>query len=407
MHPFHPPPHFRSPGPSWFVFAAFMQARSGTGNSSPRCIRSVRHPHFRSPGASWSVPVSFVALPLGASFLVFASFVALPFVAPRAAAAQASGTALEWTRGDGAEDCIGADTLRAEVEARLGRSVFAAGSPLVVLGRIAGVDRGFRVEIALSFRGTVVGRRVLESDRARCRALDDSLALMIALLVETADEAVAEAGLAPASSVREAAPTPGEPRPIHVPRLDESALMRDAADPPAGSAPSVAMGVGAWLAADALPGLCAAMHAALELLFDPLSLRIEGAYVPESGLSITEGRLARLALGWGGLSACLDAVVIPWLGLGGCAGLRGGALTGAGLGFEVSRQGVMPWLAITASARARLFAFEPLAVEIAIGLEVPLLRDRFVVELAEAQRVVHQIPPVAPFLELTVLLLAR
>jgi hypothetical protein len=322
--------------------------------------------------------------------------------------ARASGdVAFSWSRETGAEECADEDELRASVERRLERAVFDDAAPLHIDGRIARLGRRFRVEIALRASGAVIGRRVLESDRARCRALDDSLAVMIALLVEVGEESV-ELAL-PVASDDPAAPPSEEPADVARHPIEPRGAAPASLERAEGSARwlGFAMSLGVIGALDALPGVAFAPLAALELVHAPVSIRLEGAYAPETDHELGSARRARLSLAWAGILGCLGERVLAWLALGGCAGLRGGALIGAGAGFDTSASGLLPWLAASASGRARAVVAGPFGVELAIGLDVPLLRDRFVAGAPDGSiRHVHGPPPVAPFLALSLVLFA-
>ncbi len=94
-----------------------------------------------------------------------------------AALLEAHRTRLAWTRGEGAEGCIDAGSSSAWSSCG-----WVASSPA---GR-------FHIEVEL-VKGQRIGLRTLDSERARCRSLDDSLAVIVALLVEASDDMIADA----------------------------------------------------------------------------------------------------------------------------------------------------------------------------------------------------------------------
>ena len=108
---------------------------------------------------------------------------------PTRAEAPAPTATLDVNRAEGAESCLEATALQTAVERRLERSVFvppgrsAVGVKLHFERR---ADRTFVAEVELLDRhGTPLGRRELKTRAAHCSALDDSLALVVALLVDS------------------------------------------------------------------------------------------------------------------------------------------------------------------------------------------------------------------------------
>lgn len=320
---------------------------------------------------------------------VFFSFVA------STASAQAP-TSLRWSRAPGAETCIEAVALAAAVEARLAREVFTEGSTLVIEGEVGPSATGYVVQLMLRSGAEVVGERTLESRRPRCSGLDDSLVLMVALLVEVGEQAI-EVTL-PAPPVDDDAPAPDSSPPAAAP-------VDDTPPAPPPSWARLAMTLGARGAIDALPGPAVGVQGAIEL-GRPVALRVAGAYLPEVSVEAGAGRAARLSLAVAQVGACADGAPVAWLELGGCLSLSAGAVQGSGIGFDVSRAGTLPWLALELAGRARISLMGPLAVELALGLEVPVTSGRFVVGQAGAARVVYAHPLVAPFLGLSLLLWA-
>lgn len=331
-----------------------------------------------------------------AAFFVSALLVAGTEVAH----AEAHRTRLEWTRGEGAEGCIDAGELQRLVELRLGRVVFSEEAPLQVRGAIAHDAGRFHIEVELVYEGQRIGLRTLDSERARCRSLDDSLAVIVALLVEASDDMIADA--APVVAIE--APQPVE-EPVavalHIPE-------EPAPEAPSSALPlSLTMGLGAWGAIDALPDPALGIYGLIELRLQPWSLRFEGAYVPEQTRTLEANRAASLGLAWGGLALCVDAELTDIWEAGGCLHARAGVLSGRGTGFDESSEGTIPWLVASASARTRLRIVGPLAIALDVGLDVPLLRQRFVNDSGGETQVLHTLPVVAPFMALQLLVVAE
>ena len=93
---------------------------------------------------------------------------------------------LEWRTPSGS-NCIAAEELSAAVEARLGRTLFAAKgrADVHVTGSITEADGKWLVRMTLtSAQGEPMGERELESESRDCSALDDSLALVLAVMLD-------------------------------------------------------------------------------------------------------------------------------------------------------------------------------------------------------------------------------
>src|SRR5580692_3933573 len=123
-----------------------------------------------------------------AAALGLAAALAAPGTA-RAADPGPRSSSLSWVRLAGAEACVGLRDVARAVEKRLGRPVFVAPTraDVAVEGRIerARPSGGWRAVITVSDeRGAVRGTRELRTDAADCRALDDSIALALALMID-------------------------------------------------------------------------------------------------------------------------------------------------------------------------------------------------------------------------------
>lgn len=109
------------------------------------------------------------------ALLVFTLFAALP--------AQAAEWGLKWNAPTG---CIDAATLARAVESRLGRGVFTL-SPSHRIDGLAepSATGGFRVRLTVvDTAGNVGGSRELSTIKADCRALDEELVLVVAVMIE-------------------------------------------------------------------------------------------------------------------------------------------------------------------------------------------------------------------------------
>ena len=126
---------------------------------------------------------------------------------------------LQWDRGALEAQCDRAATVRAGVEAYLGRSVFGAEGPLVVRVRLSRVEENGRARVVAKVTqetsdGRAWGEREVVGDSS-CASLDEPLTLVVALLVD--------------------APTPAaEPAPIEItpPPAERSTPRKPAEDEP-------------------------------------------------------------------------------------------------------------------------------------------------------------------------------
>src|SRR4051794_29209242 len=102
-------------------------------------------------------------------------------------AAPVKSSSLSWTRLPGAEECVATRELARAVERKLGRSVFvsAADAELAVEGRVErAAPRGWRATIVVTRAdGVTVGRRELHVAGGKCALLDESLVLVVALMI--------------------------------------------------------------------------------------------------------------------------------------------------------------------------------------------------------------------------------
>lgn len=94
---------------------------------------------------------------------------------------------LNWVRLPGADSCICPGELARKVEARLGREVFfsSAAADVAVEGHIGPRKKsGWVAMLVISDKdGKILGSRKLETEEADCRALDEALALVIAVSI--------------------------------------------------------------------------------------------------------------------------------------------------------------------------------------------------------------------------------
>jgi hypothetical protein len=318
--------------------------------------------------ASW-VPVREAAFvfEFERRVIVWAAFVS--FLASLAPIAHADAplvrAELEWHRGDGAESCIDGATLASRVEARLDRRVFVpTDGDVRVMGRItaAHTGDGFFATLTLEAGGHRIGTRELSSARAACAALEESLALMLALLVDVTRDEI-QLNLPDESASTEAS--------THEPWRGGARILASIGS---GTLPDVAwvFHIQAWIAP---PG--------------PFSIEIGASHSLEATRSVMRALAIAAAVRRADLGLCLDARPYDWLAVGACARGEAGLLSAAGHGFDEEKSTEMPWFAVGVGGRARFFPVPMLEIYVGLDLLAPLIRDRFVAEFPDGIVIAH------------------
>lgn len=302
---------------------------------------------------------------------------------------------LHWTRLSGAETCIDGRALAVRVEQRLRRAVFStpASARRSIEGHIAPEKAGYLARISLADEGgNVLGTRELQGPSASCRAMDDELSLVIALLLEPVP--------LPAPPLPAPRPPPfGGVAPLApVVRLDwgTSSIQSPPAAPSRMSVrvdagPVVSLG---WLPS-AAPGAFVRAAVTPPRLFP---LEVKGALFASQRTS--SGDLgADLTMAYGLFTICPLAGQTSGFVWSGCAGGLAGSVHVGGFGFDQSLARDVPIGALTLEARVLRTLVSPVFVSVGLGLSVPLVRlDVYFLE-GGARREVFSGPPLAGTLE--------
>jgi hypothetical protein len=316
----------------------------------------------------------------------------------------------------GAERCIGTRELAEGVERRLGREAFTSPARAEVFldAHIESVDDGglprpsgalpppkppgspgFRARITLSnARGEVLGTRVLESAEPSCRALDEKLVLVLAMLLDP------EAALAAGPPPHPMAPAPADPpaRPPPPP-------------PPAPPPPRPwreSVSVGPAVAAGLLPGVAVGLSLRGEIVppaFFPIELggvvwldgRATAPSAPTRGatLSLAYGMVGICPLVWGPGATVLR----------GCADLALGAVRAVGFGFSGSNAAGQEQPVVQAQVAGRVTRriVGPLDLGIGLGLWVPFQRAQlYYLDAAGNQQELFRTAPVVGVVDASV-----
>jgi hypothetical protein len=253
------------------------------------------------------------------------------------------------------------------VERQLGRAaiVSAAQADLAIEGRVEKTAQGFRANVTLTnAHGETLGTRELESANSDCRALDGSLALVIALLIDP------DAALGPRP------PPPPAPAPVVVKERIFVPVPAQAAPPrPWG----VNISLGPSFAAGLLPriGVGVGLRAQLDPpAFVPIEVGVNlwlDAHVDAPG---TPTRGATLSLSYGYLGACPLAYLRGRARVAACADLVGGALQAGGHGFRTSNAvgQESPLVAAMLVGRTGIRLVGALELGVGLGMVIPFTR---------------------------------
>jgi len=305
--------------------------------------------------------------------------------------------ALDMERAAGTEQCIEAGALQRAVEARLHRKVFVApdGAQLRIRLALARAEDGtWSAELSLATAaGVSLGQRSLESSAPHCSALDESLALVIALLVDSPPPPVEAPPPEPAPAQPEpstdagsaATPTPPAPSsagPVARPKTTPSATrLYIPADSYAPREPWHAdVELGAVAAGGALPGIAFASELSLGILPVALpELRLFGGLYGSRETHVGESAAgARFALAYAGLETC------PWSAYGGrarpffCLGEAVGRFRATAFGFDQNSSATLVRFALHARLGLSLPISGALSARLDGRAELPVTRASFV-----------------------------
>jgi hypothetical protein len=291
------------------------------------------------------------------------------------------------TRGDGTAACIRERAVERAVERRLRRRVFAeAGSADlridVTLAREA--DRSWSAKLVLRGPdGAELGARELDTRAPHCSSLDESLVLVVALLVDSpeAHEAI-EAARTPAKpSSSDSVSTSITPRPAvpsaRAPKPTPIEIPPDTFAPREPYRFELGAGVGAL--AGALPGL--PLGASLSLGVRPphfVEVRVRPQiFFPHEAHAPSADRGGSFSLLAVALELCPFEHTLGKLGILGCVGQRVGRVAARGFGFQETHRSVELYYALGVSAGAAFWFAPPLGFELELGAEAPLTRDSY------------------------------
>ncbi|XXX77391.1 hypothetical protein WMF30_01275 [Sorangium sp. So ce134] len=326
-------------------------------------------------------------------------------------------SSLAWVRMPGAEACVDARTLALAVERRLGRVAFVPPT----LGEVAIEGRIERSQEAGVWRATIrvfgaggaaIGSREIEADQVDCRAIDDQLELVIALLVDpdasfVLPRAAGSPAGSPAASAGGGAPGAGAAvRPAPLPPATAAAALP--ACPPAPAAPSAPWRVGGAVEAVGGLGLVpgpgpASVGVGVRAHATPPrgpGFELGGALWASPDLREAPGSPA-FSLAYGRLSVCPIEIVRGGTALSGCVGAMLGSLRVEGPAVPSRFRHERLVLDLSLDTRVRRRFVGPLFGAVGLGIAVPTVRDvYFYTDAAGARHDIFQVSPVSAILDL-------
>jgi hypothetical protein len=321
--------------------------------------------------------VRAVAIPRGLGLAVAVLITAGP-----ADAAERARAVLDWRSSAGA-GCLEAPVLVRAVEERLHRTVFVPQqADLRVSVAIKGTAGDWSADILLAdTQGHGLGHRQLMTRAEHCSALDDSLALVVALMVDLWREDVRPPPMEPASRGE----TPIRlPRNTVAPREPWHAALFLFGRGSLGELPGVGRGIG--LAAEIRPP-----HSWVIGLGVTAWLPAETSGQPGARFLLRSAELELCRLVWQKSSADLGV----------CLGQQVGYLQSRAFAFDVNRKEQTLLYNLTLELRGVWWVTSLLGLRLGLGAALPLSRDEFFGTRADGSRVrLFDRAPVAAVTEL-------
>jgi len=290
---------------------------------------------------------------------------------------------LEFHSTEATASCIEKRELEVAVERRLRRKVFSEPAGLVFDVRLARSEQGWTAELVLfDAQRRELGRRALDTKARDCSALDASLALVVALLVDSPPEPPppVETAPAPTSAAPPAPPTPPTP-PTRIELPKDTHAPRE----PWHYVPTVSFSA----AFDRLPGIAFGPRAGVTFLppsFPEFRLSA-GVLLPREETTESDEVGGTFWLLDVAFELCPLVHRSSSFRLSGCVGQSVGRLSVKGFGFDENQEEPGLDLVITAGVSSFFTLARPFGVVLGLGAGLPLSRNTYSATTAEGERV--------------------
>jgi hypothetical protein len=258
--------------------------------------------------------------------ILITSFLALVPEVARGTTARPTAN-LRYTRGEGAERCPEAETIRNAVAARLGRDPWDEAAPRLIIVAVAREGEGLRARVELRGQGgRIAGLREMTSPGRDCIELAAAVELAISIAIDPLS--FTSPSRTPSDARREAARRSGT--------TDKTAREKPAANSAVTKAPArenktrlqVAASIGGLAAVGSAPAVAGGITVQGRLRWGQLSLALEGRMDLPAYEDIPGGQVSSSLLLMGGVG-CVH-LPVPRAEAFGCGVVYVGALRGAG-----------------------------------------------------------------------------
>ncbi len=339
------------------------------------------------------------------SACLFLSAASLAFAGAAAAQPRAP-SAFDWVRLPGAEGCIDAPALVQAAELRIGSAAPTAssGAARTLQGSVAPAhgQATFRATFTLTGAdGTLLGTREIWTDSEDCRAMDDDLTLVLALLIDPRASIAQEPPATPASPATSSSASPAaSPTPASEPASQAEAEPVPTPGPPPRWAASVRAGGVFSLGFFPAVGSGISVRAALT---PPgfVAIEVGGVAWTEQRASRPEGTFgADMWIAYGTLAICplaTDRGGFLWAA---CAGLEIGAVHAGGYGPAITYTQDVPIASLALGARVRHAIAGRFFGAAGLDLSVPFVRPDLYYRAAGQDREIFTGAPIAGTLEI-------
>jgi len=293
---------------------------------------------------------------------------------PLIAAEERASAWLEWNRSAEAAECLDAAALSATVEAGLNRTVFVPEAKADLRIKVY-LDRPDQDQWTAAIdledpNGKKLGHRELRTHAPQCSAIEESLALVVSLMVDVTRESV-------------------KPKPAtiqHVTRVENEGIAQQTAKNPANSVHESLFILGS-IRVGQLPGLGRGISVAGEL--GPprgwFVLVSATGWAPAQTSENNSG--AKFTLASADLSLCGAAESSGHLEHSLCVGQQIGWLDSHAFGFDVNQRNSAILYDLTFRLRTTWWASAAFGLHLGVGLGLPLVQNEFFGTLANGTSV--------------------